>query len=148
MLLKQVAQGDERVFLNVKNVEATSITTGMGVSYRVATAGSFDGNQAVRSDAGNTGDCPAFIGIASQDIASNAYGLVQVFGFVASVLLSHVGTSITINSGNALTPGDAPGGLFSAVPTYLLSGFKYVLCTNPPAAISASGYCSGLIPHI
>lgn len=148
MLFKQAAQGDERAYLTVKNVEATSITTGMGVCFRVGTAGSFDGTQAVRADAGNAADLPAFIGIAAQDIASNAYGIVQIFGFVASVLLSHVGTSITVNAGNPLVPGDAPGGLASLAPTYAASGFKYVLCTNPPAAISASGYCAGYIPHI
>lgn len=148
MLFKQAARGDERAYLTVKNVEATSITTGQGVCFRVGTGASFDGTSAVRSASATTADLPAFVGIAAQDIASNAYGIVQVFGLVASVLLSGVGTSITVNAGNPLVPGAEPGGLFSLAPTYAASGFKYVLCTNPPAAISASGYCSGYIPHI
>jgi hypothetical protein len=65
-------------------------------------------------------------------------------GFVNSVLISNVGTSITINAGDPLVP--APGGMASAAPTYANSGFKWVTAaSNVPAAISAAAYVSGII---
>ena len=130
--------GAENVFRVVKNVQGATITTGRAVSL-VNT--STDGVNAVISDA--AADHPGFIGIAVEDIANNDYGRIQIGGFVASVLLSHVGTSITINAGDPLVPG--PAGLFSGAPTYANSGFKALFASNVPVAISASAYASGLI---
>lgn len=130
----------EKVFINVQNKEGATITTGLPVAYAVGN--SMDGVQAVIANA--AGDKPGFIGVAIKDIANNDYGQVQIAGFVNSVLLSNVGTSITVNVGDPLVPG--PAGFASAAPTYANSGFRWVqAASNVPAAISAAAYVSGLI---
>lgn len=140
MLLQRVNKKDqEKIFISVKGVEGATITAGLPVAFAVATSN--DGINAVIANA--SGDMPGFIGIAVADIANNDYGLVQVFGFVNSVLLSNVGSSITINAGDPLVPG--PAGMFSAAPAYANSGFKYVIASNVPVAMSAAAYASGLI---
>lgn len=148
MLFKQSARGDERGFMTIKNVEASSITTGMGVSLRVGTNASFDGTSAVRSASGTGADLPGFLGVAVQDIPSNSFGLVQVFGNCASVLLSNQTTSITINPGDPLIPSPAAGAFASGAPTYAASGFGYVICSNAPTnttSIAAPAYVSGFV---
>jgi hypothetical protein len=131
----------ENVYRAVKNVEGATITTGRGVSL-VNT--STDGVSAVISNA--AADHPGFIGVAVEDIANNDYGRVQIGGFVNSVLLSHVGSSITINANDPLVP--APAGFFSGAPAYANSGFKYLFASNVPVAVSGSAYASGLIKTI
>lgn len=130
----------ENVFISVKNVEGATITAGLPVAYALGAA-SNDGVNAVVANA--AADYPGFIGVAIADIPNNEYGRVQTAGFVASILLSNVGTSITINAGDPLVP--AAGGFFSAAPTYANSGFKWLQAQNVPVAISASGYASGLL---
>lgn len=131
----------EKIFVSVQNVEGATITTGMPVSLKTGTA-SIDGVNAVIANA--AGDYPGFYGIAVKDIANNDYGIVQIGGFVASVLISNVGSSITINAGDPLVPG--PAGFFSAAPTYANSGFRWLhAASNVPAAVSAASYVSGLM---
>lgn len=145
MLFKQASRGDEKIFVTVKNVEASSLTTGYGVAIRVGTAASFDGTNAVLAASGNASDLPGFLGVAAQDIASNAYGLVQTGGFAASVLLSNNGSSLTIATGSPCVPGALAGGFWSLAPTYAASGFRYILASNMPVTTSATGYLSGWI---
>lgn len=133
--------------MTIKCVEASSLTTGYLAAIRVGTSASFDGTQAVMAKSGNGADLPAFIGVSVKDIASNAYGLVQTYGPVASVWISNQGSSITINVGDPLVPGAAPGGATSLAPTYAASGFKYILASNVPtgSCISATAWISGWI---
>lgn len=130
--------GQENVYRIVLNVEGATITTGLPVSL-VNT--STDGISGVIANA--AADYPGFIGWSVADIANNDYGRVQIGGFVNSILLSNVGTSITINAGDALFP--APAGAFSGAPTYANSGFKFASASNVPVAVSAVAYASGLI---
>ena len=148
MLIQQLNRADpERVFISVKNVEATSITLGMAVV--VALGGnSFDGVNVVRGASGTAGNLPGFIGVAAGDIAINGFGLVQMFGSVASVLLSNVATSITIATGDPLIPSPANGLFSSAVPSYAASGFGWVVASAVPAntlSVAAPLYCSGFV---
>ncbi len=129
----------EKVYISVKNMEGATITTGLPVGYALGT--SMDGVGAVICNA--AGDKPGFLGIAVKDIPNNEYGRIQIAGYVASVLLSNVGSSITINVGDPLVPG--PAGFFSAAPTYANSGFRWLAAQNVPVAVSAAGYASGLI---
>jgi len=150
MLFKQSARGDERAFMNIKNVEASSITTGYAVAIKIATTASFDGTQAVMTRSGTAGDLPGFIGISVQDIPSNGFGLVQMFGSCLSVLISQMNTSITVTAGDPLTPSALAGALSSVLgaPTYAGSGFGWVICSNPPTnTLSQAGplYVSGFI---
>lgn len=151
MLFKQAALGDERAFITVKNVEASSITTGMGVALRIGTTASFDGNSAVMAKSGNAGDLPGFLGVAVRDIPSNQYGLVQTYGNTLSVFLSVITTSLTITAGDPLVPGAAAGGFYSLAPTYASSGFGYVIASNCPTITlsnAAPMYCSGFVRAI
>lgn len=133
--------GAENVFRTVYNQEGATITTGRAVGL-VNT--STDGVAAIMPNA--AAEYAGFIGVAMEDIPNNDYGLVQISGFVASVLLSNVGTSITINAGDPLVP--APAGFFSGAPTYANSGFKFLFASNVPPAVSAASYASGLIKGI
>lgn len=150
MLFKQAARGDERVFMTVKCVEASSLTTGYAAAIKIATTASFDGTQAVMTRSGTAGDLPGWVGIAVQDIPSNGFGLVQVFGNCVSVLYSQMNTSITFTAGDPLTPSALAGALSSVLgaPTYAGSAFNWVICSNPPTnTLSQAGplYGSGFI---
>lgn len=148
MLFKQASRGDERVFVTVKCVEASSITTGYSAGLKIATTGSFDGTSAVMMRSGTAGDLPGWLGIAVQDIPSNGFGLVQIFGNCLSVLLSNVITSITIATGDPLIPSPVAGALSSGAPTYAASGFGYVIASSVPAntlSVAAPLYASGFI---
>jgi hypothetical protein len=130
----------EKVFISVKNVEGATITTGLPVSLKPGAA-SMDGAQGVIANA--AGDYPGFVGVALKDIPNNDYGLVQIAGFVNSVLVSNAGSSITINAGDPLVP--SPAGFYSAAPTYANSGFRWIQANGVPAAVSAAAYCTGLL---
>jgi hypothetical protein len=146
MLFKQAALGDERAFMTIKNSDATSITTGYGVMLNL-NAASFDGTNALLSR-GAVGSTVAFLGIAVRDIPINGYGLIQIFGACASVLLSNMGTSITIATGDPLVPTLAPGALGSAIPVYANSGWNWVIASAVPSntlSIAAPLYCSGFV---
>lgn len=133
-------ENPERMYRSIKNVEGATITTGLPVALALGTSN--DGVNATIANA--AADYPGFVGIALTDIPNNEYGRIQGMGFVNSVLISNVGTSITINAGDPLVP--APGGMASAAPTYANSGFKWVTAaSNVPAAISAAAYVSGII---
>lgn len=141
MQVQRVNRNDpERVYMAVQNIEGATITTGLPVAYAQGTSN--DGLGVVIANA--AADYPGFLGIALNDIPNNEYGRIQTAGFVNSVLLSNVGTSITIAAGSPLVP--SPAGMFSAAPTYANSGFKWVtVASNTPAAVSAAAYVSGLI---
>jgi len=129
----------ENVFRVVKNVEGATITTGLPVSL-VHT--STDGVSGVLAN--SAADYVGFIGVATNDIANNDYGRVQIGGFIGSVLLSNVGTSLTISLNDPLVPG--PLGFFSGAPTYANSGLKGLFASNLPVAVSAGNlYASALI---
>lgn len=148
MLFKHAALGDEKAFMTVKSVEATSITLGQAVALSISTTASFDGTSAVRPLSGTAANLPGFLGIAVQNFVANQYGLVQIFGNCASVLLSNMGTSITINTGDPLIPSAVAGALFSAAPTYAASGFNWVIASNVPTntlSQAAPLYCSGFV---
>ena len=130
----------DKLFISVKNVQGATITVGLPVGYALGAA-SNDGIQAVLCDA--AADFPGFLGVAVKDIPNNEYGRIQISGFVGSILLSNVGSSITINAGDPLVPSAA--GFFSAAPTYANSGFKWLQAQNVPVAVSAAGYASGLL---
>lgn len=149
MLIKQLTKADgEQVCIVVKNVEAATMTTGLGVAFQATT--SCDGINAVISQA--TTYNATFCGIARQDIPVNGYGTVVCWGIADSINLSNAGTSITIGIGNALWPSVA-GRFYSTNPTTDLSTLKvtnviqwkpYIIATST-ANVSALAYVSGLV---
>ncbi len=132
----------EKVYIGIKNVEGATMTAGLPVAYALGVSN--DGVNAVIADA--AADKPGFIGVIVKDIANNDYGQVQIAGYVGSILISNVGSSITINAGDPLVPSAA--GFFSAAPTYANSGFRWLAAANVPVAVSAATYASGLLRMI
>lgn len=113
MIIQQVNRSDaERIQLIVKNVDGGgSITTGFGVCAPISGA-SIDGISVVKA----TGALArGFMGVAIQDIAINGFGLVTAWGYVNSVQISNVGTSITITAGDQLKASAIAGQFFSSI---------------------------------
>lgn len=135
MQFQQVNRTDaEKIFLAIKNTDASSMTTGYGVELAMAGA-SVDGISAVLSRSGTNANHPGFLGVAEKDIPANTAGLCQVYGFVNSVFLSNTNTSVTVNDGDPLIPGPLAGGLMSGNLTYLSSGLKYVVALSTLAGL-------------
>ncbi len=144
MIIGPLARNDEKVFRVIQNVAGATITTGYLVNLKCGA--SFDGVKAVLAASGVAADLPGFVGVAAADIANTEYGLVQSYGFAASVRYSNGGTSTTIGCGVIMIPGAALGGAFSATdPSIAGSGFGFIIASNCPAAISAAGWMSGFV---
>jgi predicted regulator of Ras-like GTPase activity (Roadblock/LC7/MglB family) len=94
----------EKVFINVKNVEGATMTAGLPAAFALGVSN--DGVNAVIANA--AADYPGFIGVVRKDIANNDYGQVQIAGYVDSILISNVGSSVTIAVGSPLVPAAAP----------------------------------------
>lgn len=137
MLIQQLNRTDpERVQMIVKNVDGGgSITTGLGVAFPI-TGASIDGVSSVRATAALA---RGFVGVATQDIAINGFGLVTAWGYVNSVQLSNVGTSITVTAGDHLLASGIAGQFFSSITDQATSTqyYKYVYAaTTVPVDIS------------
>jgi hypothetical protein len=144
MNIQQMNRTDpSSVKVAIKNVDGGgSITTGMGVAL-VTTAASFDGVSAVRHLVANQA---SFLGIASQDVAINSWGKAICYGLVASILISNVGTSITVTAGDVLIPSTVAGTFFSSVTAQGLSALLYRYAINGTTqTISAAAYVSGFV---
>lgn len=147
MQVQQLNRTDpETVKIIVKNVDGGgSITTGLGVCL-VPTGASIDGVSAVLSTAALQ---EGFCGVADQDIPINGYGLVTAWGLANSVLISHVGTSITVTAGDILKPGAVAGTFFSSITDHAVSTllYRFVIAATTPVAIStlAQSYCKGIV---
>ncbi len=132
------------VKIAIKNVDGGgSITTGHGVAL-VTTAASFDGVNAVRHLVANQA---SFAGVADRDIAINSWGKAISYGYAASVMISHVGSSITITAGDVLIPSTVAGTFFSSVTAQGMSAllYRYVQAGTTTVAISAQTWVSGLV---
>lgn len=138
MQIQQVNRTDaEKIFLIIKNVEANSITTGMGAALIHTGVASIDGVQAVKVTAALA---KGFVGYAVQDIASNAYGLVQCWGYCNSVQLSNSTTSVTVTSGDNLQPGAVAGTMATLLLNEGIStlAYRYSILANTPNTISSA----------
>lgn len=81
----------EKVLMVCQNVCGSTVTAGYAVVFD--TGASVDG---VRVTKASSTDLQAFAGIADADIANNAYGLIQVYGYRSSVYIySSTGSSAT-----------------------------------------------------
>lgn len=147
MQVQQLNRTDpERVKIVFTNIDGSgSITTGMGISWPDAGA-SMDGIGVVKYAATNVG---GFCGVAEQDVAINGYGLAVSWGLANSVLISHVGSSITVTRGDFLKPGAVAGTFFSSITPQAVSTllYRYVIAATTPVAVSTlvQSYCKGLV---
>lgn len=137
MLIQQLNRTDpERVQVMFKNVDGGgSVTTGLGVCFPISGA-SIDGISAVKS----TGALArGFFGVATQDVAINGFGLATAWGYVNSVQISNVGTSITVTAGDQLLAGAVAGTFFSSITAQATSTqyYRFVMAaTTVPVDIS------------
>jgi len=132
------------VDVTVQNVDGSgSITTGMGVAMVLAGA-SINGFAVVRNTAATQ---PGFVGIALKDIPINGFGEAQCWGYVGSVFMSNVGTSITISAGNAFRPGAVAGTFFSGqgvAETLSTLAYRYVVAAQT-ITISGPAWLPGFV---
>lgn len=148
MLVQQLNQKDpERVVISIKNVDGSgSITTGMGVAYPI-TGASIDGVSVVKSTAALA---RGFTGVAINDIAINGFGMAVAWGYVNSVQISNVGTSITVTAGDQLQAGAVAGTFFSAITPQATSTqyyrFVYAAATVPvDISVLSQAFVPGIV---
>lgn len=166
MLVQRVSRTlAEKVFIVVHNVEASSITTGMGATfcnavYGAAAAASANGIDVLRVPASANGAMISFAGVAAQDIVADGYGLTQVWGYNSSIMMSHEASNLTVGAGlvaqTILQPGGLAGTFTSLTPQDALSTYlvgqagRYIqifdTCNISLSAHSAVGvYAKGFI---
>lgn len=143
MQIQRVNRTDaEKVFIIVRNVTGVTATTGLGMRFLGGNAGevvSTDGVQCVILE--SFAQLPQFAGIVARDIADNAYGLVQAWGYVNSVCYS-AKADVTVGlegpAKNLLVPGGLSGTWFSGGSPQAMSValFKYV---QAMATVNISG---------
>ena len=155
MLIQQVQRDQaEKIFISIKNVDADSITTGMGVRF-------VGGNAAAEIVSTDGINCVKLLtyalqaqmaGISKGDIPSNGYGLVQAYGYCDSIAVSII-TNTTIGvSGSAasqLYPGAVAGTFISTLP---VGNTVLSLDITPRCQVTAwttaglsDGYCAGFV---
>jgi hypothetical protein len=154
------------VFIVVHNAEATSVTTGQGVTFcnaanGAAAAASADGVAVLRVAA--NASMISFAGVAAQDIVSDGYGLSQVWGYNSSIMMSHEAANLTVGAGlvaqTILQPGGLAGTFTSLTPQDALSTYnigqagKYIqiydtcnisLSAHSAVGVFAKGFIRGL----
>lgn len=144
MDIQQINRTDpESIRVAFKAVDGgSSITTGYGVRL-VTTAASFDGISAVQSTAA---DIKNFFGIVAKDVPINGFGKATVYGYAASIVISNVGTSITVTAGDVLKPGAVAGTWFSSLTDAAMTTVlnKYIV-NGATQTISAQVWTSGFV---
>lgn len=135
MLFKRMTRtAPETVFVVVKNVSGSTATAGYSLTWDVGA--SVDGVRATRASAE---DLQAYCGVADQDIANNAYGLAQVYGYRQTVYIySSTGSSA---SGDNLLPVAAEWGLTPAATGATAKAFGF-LCEAVTASSSSRYHLS------
>ena len=100
MLFKRISRASaETVFVVVKNVSGGTLTANYSCCWDVSAA---DGVR-VTQPAVLTQVC--YAGVADADIANNAYGLIQVYGYRSNAYITY--SSVSIVAGDALGTGVA-----------------------------------------
>jgi hypothetical protein len=159
MLSKQLQKTEADSWtIVVKNVDAATITTGLGVAL-CGTLASCDGMNAIIQPA--TTYSATFIGVSQKDIPVNGYGTVVCWGVADSILLSNAGTSISVGKGNYLWPSAVAGAFYSTTPaavvnaalsTYtaanMYAAIKPYIVATSTIAVSAAAYVSGFVRAI
>lgn len=104
MLFKRISRTDaEKIYIVAYNASGSTITQGYGCCFDVGA--SVDGVRVTKCE---TTDMQAFAGVADADIASTAYGKIQIYGYRAAVsIYSSTGSSAT--GDNLVVVGDQWG---------------------------------------
>ena len=148
MEIQQVsATTPEAVFINVKAVDATTITLGMAVCILGGIAADIVSSDGIQATASTVARSISFAGIAAKNIAVNAIGRVQCWGQCDSILLSKE-TDKTIGPVGALIAGPLGGMISSTLQNVSTVLYKYVLPTVTTNISSSLPYGKGFVRAI
>ena len=138
MLFKRINKDlAETIFSILKNVSGSTITAGYSAVFDVSA--SVDG---VRVTQASSTDLQAFAGVADQNIANNAYGRVQVYGYRSSAYIySSTGSSA---AGDILTVVADEWGLTPAATSGSAKSFGF-LCEAVSASSSSQYHTTAKI---
>jgi hypothetical protein len=101
MLIPHVVQTEaDKVFVNILNNQASSVTDGDAVGWNTSTP---DG---VRTTQPTTATLSLFVGLANGTIAASAYGLAQAYGYKSTASVTNT-TNTPIVAGDLLVPTNA-----------------------------------------
>jgi hypothetical protein len=126
MRLQRLNYNDaEAVDVVFTNVAGATVTLGGAVGVTV-TAASLDGNQGVYALV-----TAPIVGVALTNVPNNAVGMARAYGFVNSVFVFAVGSSVTVNAGDVIGGGAAGSLGFNS------TGIRTVL--HPVTALEAAG---------
>ena len=144
MDIQQINRADvESIRVAFKNVDGGgSITTGYGVRV-VTTAASFDGISSIQATAA---DIKNFYGVVARDTPINGFGKATCYGYAASVVISNVGTSITVTAGDTLKVGGVSGTWFSSLTDAAMTTVlnKYIVA-GQTVNVSALAWTNGFV---
>lgn len=130
----------EAIDVVVTNVAGATITLGGAVGL-TTTAASLDGNQAVYAMVAHP-----LVGVALSNIPNNAVGLARSYGFVNSVFVFAVGSSVTVNAGDALGNANVAASLgFNSTGVRTVLGPVIALEAAGAAVCSPGGYIRGFV---
>lgn len=137
----------ESVRIAFKNVAGGgSITTGYGVAL-VASNASFGGPQDAPSAVTSTAaTIKNFLGVSRFDVPINGFGKATIWGYAASIVISNVGSSITVTGNDTLIPGAVGGTWFSSVTDAAMTTVlnKYIV-NGQTQTISALSWVQGFV---
>lgn len=138
MLLQQLNRSDaEKVFIIAQNTAGETVSQGALVCFNPRVGSASLGNAVAKPVTSNLG---AFAGCMDSDTAADAYGLVQVFGFRASVACAAAGINAAVLSAAGHNIGPITGSYSGS--SNAVSGVGIVLMDF---AVSNTGWASGLI---
>jgi hypothetical protein len=120
MLFKRISRDNAEVaFVVAKNVSGSTLTAGYSAVFDVGA--SVDG---VRVTQASATDLQAFAGVADSDISDSNFGLLQVYGYRASVYIySSAGSSV---AGDNLAPSGGEWGLTPAATSGSSKAFGFL----------------------
>ena len=133
MIFQRINRSDaEKIFIICQNVSGVTMTAGYACVFDVSA--SVDG---VRVTKPETTDMQAFAGVADADIANNAYGKIQVYGYRSSAYIySSAGDSV---AGDNLTVVGDEWGLTPATVLGTSKAFGF-LCEAVSSSAASSQY--------
>jgi len=140
MLFQRVSRtAAETAFIVVQNVSGSTAAANDAVVFDVGA--SVDG---VRVTQASAADLSAFAGVANADIANNAFGLVQAYGYRASVNVYNSSTA-SFAAGATLGTFAAVWGLQPATTGTTTQGFGFLCETVASSAGAYTTFAKGFI---
>jgi len=121
MLFKKISRTTaETVFSVIQNVSGSTVAAHDAVVYDIG--GSVNG---VRVTQASAGDLSAFAGVADAAMSNNSYGLVQVYGYRASVNIVNSSTASFAAAGATIGTFAGSWGLQPAATGTTTQGFGF-----------------------